>query len=425
MRTLIVLSAFPPHLCGGGAEIAAIKLGKWLAAEGYTVGVITAADKTEPEWRGRLVDGMHVWRLRFPRPYAYWNQRSASKWQKPLWYLQDHFDPRNRALMASVLDEFRPDCVQIHVASGIGHNSLREIGRRNIPTVYVLHDLSLACVWGVMARNGKVCARQCQKCKIVSGIRFADVATIPTLALCSPSRASLEKLASLLPLPGPRSKSPTVLTTIIPNGIDLEEFKPDPVARQKTREEFGIPRSSKLLLFAGRDFVHKGLAHVIEALNDLDDDIWLLVAGSGDPAPYRRLLRSRQDRLVFAGLRSDMPALYAAADAFVLPTSSETFSLACMEAMASGAPVFATRVGGIDDYLEDGVNGYGIERNAANIAAKVRPVLRDENLLAALRKGAVATARKYAWDDIAGRHAALLRQVSKSRPSPLSQKSYG
>ncbi len=206
-------------------------------------------------------------------------------------------------------------------------------------------------------------------------------------------------------------KVPADLITVIPNGIDLEKFKPNPAARHIVREEFGIPRSARLLLFVGHEFERKGLAYAVEALKHLDNDVCLLVVGSDNRAPYRRLIADGDKRLFFAGARKDLPAFYAAADAFVLPTAYETFSLVCMEAMASGVPVFATRVGGIEDYLEDGVNGYGIERNAASIAGKIGTVLRDSAHLSVLAGGARATAERFDWNAVAAHYAAVLKEI--------------
>ena len=380
---------------------------------GHQVGVITAAEKGEDEWRGRVVDGMHVWRLHFPRPYPYWDHAKASKWLKPLWYLQDHFDPRNRALMASVLDEFRPDCVQIHAPAGIGFNSLREIGRRSIPTVYYMHDLNLTCLWGGMFKNQHTCSVQCKKCRVVSRIRFANVTTIPRVVFCSPSHGNLRKASLFLPLDAPAAKLPPLryggkyMTTVIPAGVDVTEFQPDPDARMRIRAEFGVPAASRLLLFAARDFEHKGMAYVAEALDHLDD-VFLLAVGPCDPSYLSRLRTNRRDRILFAGPRRDMPALFAAADVFVLPSRYETLSLVCLEAMATGVPVFATRVHGIEEYLQDGVNGYAIERDPADIARKIGPVLRDEARLQALSRGALSTARKFAWNIIVRYHEELL-----------------
>ena len=137
----------------------------------------------------------------------------------------------------------------------------------------------------------------------------------------------------------------------------------------------------------------------------------MVVVGSDNPAPYRKS-RTVGDRLIFAGSRCDTSEIYSAADAFVLPTSYETFSLVCMEAMACGVPVFATRVGGIEDYLEDGVNGYAITQDPEDIAEKIQRVLSDEVMLARLRLGARATAMNYRWDKIASKYIELMARFN-------------
>jgi UDP-glucose:(heptosyl)LPS alpha-1,3-glucosyltransferase len=99
----------------------------------------------------------------------------------------------------------------------------------------------------------------------------------------------------------------------------------------------------------------------------------------------------------------------------VLPTYYETFSLVCMEALACGIPVLATRVGGIEDYLEDGVNGFGITRDASTIAQKARLVFADEAQISRLRAGARATAERFGWDNIASNYASIASQVLSER----------
>jgi glycosyltransferase involved in cell wall biosynthesis len=203
---------------------------------------------------------------------------------------------------------------------------------------------------------------------------------------------------------------------IIPNGIDLGRFHHDADARLATRREFGIPLDAHLLVFAGHEFRRKGLAHAIGALDRLGPDVWLLVVGSDNPAPYRKLATTAADRLVFAGSRSDMPAIYAAADAFVLPTAYETFSLVCMEAMACSVPVFATPVGGIEDYLVDSVNGFKIQPDANDIAGKIEAALSDPDRMTRMREGARATALNYGWDQVGAQYIALLQQVQAAKP---------
>jgi glycosyltransferase involved in cell wall biosynthesis len=210
-------------------------------------------------------------------------------------------------------------------------------------------------------------------------------------------------------------KVPASRIRVIPNGIDLNRFARDTAAGLRIRQEFGIPANARLLLFAGHEFRRKGLAHAIGALERLGPDVWMLVVGSDNPAPYRKLATTSADRLVFAGSRTDMPALYAAADAFVLPTAYETFSLVCMEAMACSTPVFATPVGGIEDYLVDGVNGYQIKMDGADIADKIAMAFSDPATLARLCEGAHATALNYGWDYVGSRYIELLEQVQASK----------
>ncbi|MGY3448839.1 glycosyltransferase family 4 protein [Bradyrhizobium sp. USDA 4353] len=202
---------------------------------------------------------------------------------------------------------------------------------------------------------------------------------------------------------------------VISNGIDLTRFKRDERAGQEIRREFDIPADARVLLFVGHEFSRKGLAHAVGALEKLGDDAWLLVVGSDNPAPYKKLADKARDRLIFAGARADMPALYSAADAFVLPTSYETFSLVCMEAMACAVPVFATPVGGIEDYLHDGINGFRIEMDAQDIAAKIAAAFADPALLERLRQGAQTTAQAYGWDQVGLTYIELLRRIDAAK----------
>ena len=211
---------------------------------------------------------------------------------------------------------------------------------------------------------------------------------------------------------------------VISNGVDLKRFKRDESRRQPVRANFGIPLTARLLLFVGHEFDRKGLAFAIGALKKLSPDVWLLVVGSDNPAPYRRLAAQVRDRVVFAGPQADMPAFYSASDAFVLPTAYETFSLVCMEAMACGVPVFATRVGGIEDYLIDGVNGYAIARDETKIAEVLDAALRDEKRLDAMREGARLTAQDFGWDAIAAQYTLLLNEVWEKKASALGLARY-
>lgn len=211
-------------------------------------------------------------------------------------------------------------------------------------------------------------------------------------------------------------KVPEERIAVISNGIDTERFRPDPGHRAEIRARFGLPEDSRVLLFVGHEFDRKGLAPLVTALGRLDARHRLLVVGSDNPAPYRRLAGpALSERIVFAGSQREIERFYAAADAFVLPTSYETFSLVCIEAMACAVPVLATPVGGIEDYLEDGVNGYRIARDADEIAARLAALFETPGRHAALSDGARRTALAYGWDRIAGRYLQLIERVAAEK----------
>lgn len=202
---------------------------------------------------------------------------------------------------------------------------------------------------------------------------------------------------------------------VIPNGVNLERFSPAPDDRIATRRRLGVPADAPMLLFVGHEFERKGLAHVIDALAALGREARLVVVGAGRAAPFVQQAERLgvSERVLFTGPRRDLPELYRAADAFVFPTAYEAFSLVCMEAMACGLPVFASRVGGIEDYLRDGVNGHFVKADGAAIVAALAPVLSDPALRERLRLGAVATAEGYAWPKIAERYRHLLQEVQR------------
>jgi UDP-glucose:(heptosyl)LPS alpha-1,3-glucosyltransferase len=161
----------------------------------------------------------------------------------------------------------------------------------------------------------------------------------------------------------------------------------------------------------------KGLEFAIRALAEMKTQAYLLVVGGDTQAPFKRLAEQLHvsDRVIFAGSRSDLPEIYPAADAFVLPTLYETFALVCLEAMASGLPVLASPVGGIEDYLVDGANGFHIQRDPAEIAGKLDLVLNDSSLHARLRESGLATAQDYSWDKIARQYLNLFNELLAER----------
>jgi glycosyltransferase involved in cell wall biosynthesis len=141
----------------------------------------------------------------------------------------------------------------------------------------------------------------------------------------------------------------------------------------------------------------------------------VLIAGDGDAAPLRRLGRELgvADRLRFLGPRTDVPDVIASLDVAVSSSDFEGSPLSVMEYMAAGRAIVATRVGGLPDLIEDGVEGRLVpRRDPEALALAVTELLREPALRAGL--GAAARRRQHAEFTLAaltGRLEALYEEL--------------
>jgi glycosyltransferase involved in cell wall biosynthesis len=141
------------------------------------------------------------------------------------------------------------------------------------------------------------------------------------------------------------------------NGIDVQLFSPLSTieSREITRRSFGFGTASFVIGTVARLVYEKGLAELFEAaerLTSLHPEVRFLVIGpqetdQNDGVPATQIASmNRRGAVVFAGWRSDMPACYAAMDAFLLPSHREGIPRACMEASAMELPVIASDIRG-------------------------------------------------------------------------------
>jgi len=191
---------------------------------------------------------------------------------------------------------------------------------------------------------------------------------------------------------------------LAPNGVDRGRFHPDEQARAEVRSELGIAADEIVALFVGGDWHLKGLAVAIEATaiasRERREPLRLLVVGRGDVRLFRRLAEAHGigAHVVFMGARKDTERFFAAADLFVLPTAYETFSLAAFEAAATGLPIVATRVHGVEELVGDGAAGIPVERDAREVAAAVAALAASPELRRRLGAAARARSEAFTWE---------------------------
>jgi sugar transferase (PEP-CTERM/EpsH1 system associated) len=171
----------------------------------------------------------------------------------------------------------------------------------------------------------------------------------------------------------------------INNGVDLSKFASGD--RQNARRVLGLPGEALVIGTVGRLDPVKDQALLLRAFASLGGacrNARLVVGGGG---PCRAALAQQgavlgiSDRLHLMGERHDIPLVLSAFDLFVLPSIAEGSSNTILEAMASGLPIVATRVGGNPELVEDTVNGRLVPAGStAELAASIGGYLEDPHL---------------------------------------------
>lgn len=216
---------------------------------------------------------------------------------------------------------------------------------------------------------------------------------------------------------------PPSKVTVIPLGVDLTRFHPDPAAGASIRAELGLAPDTRLVLAVGHSGPEKGLDQAIRAMAaavpGLGSRSWhLAIIGSGSPernATLRDLARDTlgAERATFLGFRDDVPRWLQGADLLLHAPRMEAFGLVLVQAMASGLPVVATAVGGIPEIVVDGVSGRLVrEGDITGLGAAVATLLADAAECRRLGAAGLARARtEYDAVRSAERHQALYRQL--------------
>lgn len=179
---------------------------------------------------------------------------------------------------------------------------------------------------------------------------------------------------------------------VIPNGVDLSRFA-DPIDPAAIRQSLGIAGDAPLVAVVSRLTRLKGIDHFLEAaalVATANPDARFLVVGEPSPINDHTILNELTsqaerlgigDRVIFTGLRADVPALLGAVNVAVMPSLNEALSNVLLESMAAGAAVVATDVGGTVEALADGHNGLLVPpADPAALAAAISRLLGDPPL---------------------------------------------
>jgi D-inositol-3-phosphate glycosyltransferase len=224
---------------------------------------------------------------------------------------------------------------------------------------------------------------------------------------------------------------------VVAPGVDGGSFRPMP--KEEALRRLGF-QGRRVVLFMGRlqplkgpDVAIRTLAETVGLDPESTEDVVLAVVGgpSGERgAEFVTELRALasavgiEDRVVFLEPRphSELPWIYSAAEVLLMPSRSESFGLAALEAQSCGIPVVAADVGGLRYVVEDGGSGFLVPgHDPLGYAEPVLEILRDPGLAARLRSTARARAQRFPWEETADRvlstYAELLPALAATRVS--------
>ncbi len=221
-------------------------------------------------------------------------------------------------------------------------------------------------------------------------------------------------------------------SSVIPLGIDLSALGPGQDTRSTIRAEFGIKDDEFLIGFVGRLTEIKNISMFLQAAKNCLDNAgayerfrFVIV---GDGHLREALEKETQDlgiaeRVIFAGNRNDIPAVYSALDLVALTSLNEGTPLSLIEAMAAGKPVISTAVGGVVDLLgpvEERSNGLAICQRGISVASNdtealalgIREFARNEELHSRIAAaGYDFVSKKYSKERLVNDIKELYRQL--------------
>ncbi|MCQ9205362.1 MAG: glycosyltransferase family 4 protein [Omnitrophica bacterium] len=327
LNILMIADIFFPDVRGGSGRVV-FEVSRGLAKKGHNLTVLTRR-KDKNLLPDEEMHGFKVYRYNIgsthPAGFLFSSLKNTYK------------------LVKSLSKDIRFDCLILNQPlSALGALMVRKF--KHIPKIYFFHSSWPEEYHTKKQRNdiGLVLRRWIEK-KVLSKSQMV----IPA------SKYSKDKIKRLYPKLSLNIK-------IIPNGVDVEKFKP---TNNKTiiKGELDIALDKKVLFTVRNLTPRMGLESLIEAMVKVKEDhkdILLIIGGIGRLKQQLETLTASlglEDSVIFTGNieESDLPLYYRAADFFILPTKTlEGFGLVTLEALACGIPVLGTPVGATVEILK-------------------------------------------------------------------------
>lgn len=344
----------------GGSGVVATELGKALADKGHSVHFITYSQPVRLE---HFIENV------------FYHEVSVADY--PLF----EYAPYETALTSKLVDVARYEKLDlVHVHYAIPHASVAYMARKimesqgqKLPFITTLHGTDITLVGKNESYSPVVTFAIDQSDAVTSVSKSLKEATYKNFRICKQ-------------------------IDVIPNFIDLSRFT------KQRKDHFKVaiaPDNEKLIIHASNFRPVKRVSDVIKIFNIINEKIpsKLLLIGDG-PDRNKCEKESREtpagEHIRFLGKMDMVEEILSVGDLFILPSETESFGLAALEAMACQVPVISTNTGGLPELNINGVTGYMSEvGDIEDMARNAIHILSDENTLQKFKQQSLSHARKF------------------------------
>jgi len=314
----------------------------------------------------------------------------------------------------SAIKKFKPDIVHLHWINR-GFMKIDFLEQIDVPVIISLHDMwtfTGGCHYTGDCTNY---LNGCQQCLFLNSDKEGDQSQLNFIKKQKVYTSKKDlTIIGLSKWMAHEAKSSALLrnkhVVNLPNGINLDEFKPQNSTEFK--KEQGLSTSKKLVLFgavAALDEPRKGFAYLKEALGQLNSEKYELVIIGGDKTfeqegfTIHNLGNINDDKLMINFL--------SAADVVVVPSIQENLSNVIMESLACATPVVAFKIGGNSDMISHKENGYLSELNSNELAEGIRWCTSNENLSTISKQARETVVKKFDIRNVSQQYLELYNSI--------------
>jgi N-acetyl-alpha-D-glucosaminyl L-malate synthase BshA len=363
----------------GGSGVVATELGLELARRGHEIHFITYSQPVRLEL---LNTNVHYHEVNVP--------------EYPLF----HYQPYELALSSKLVDMVKLHKIDLlHVHYAIPHAYAGYMAKQmlksegiKIPMVTTLHGTDITLVGN----------HPFYKTAVTFSINKSDVVT-------SVSQNLKEETYSLFDI----KKD----IHVIPNFIELDKIKN--IAKIATNRSVMANENERIITHISNFRKVKRIPDVIDIYYKIQQKIpsKLMMVGDGPEKEKAENLCNKlgiSDKVIFFGNSNEIDKILSFTDLFLLPSETESFGLAALEAMAWGVPVISSNTGGLPEVNFDGISGYLSDvGNTQEMALNAIKILENDNTLLEFKNNATTTAKQFDIENIVTLYENLYKKVLK------------